>query len=586
MDSQVPASSFFDALYKGIGGGFIEIRPLLDSSDPRKKSDEGRRLEAEARKFFAVEKQGPEKAAAYCMALSGFHVYFGVGLRAKPGSGGKDNIGCVPCAFADVDFKHIPKEAAIERLKKLPFKPSIIVLSGNGVHVYWLFDYPVFQSKLPILEELNRSLLKACGAQVGTQDSSRILRVPQTANIKAEYPDPKPLSQVVRFDPSCRHGFEAMVAHFRIPPPSAPPSEASPASGGGVPSPAPTPPPPPGGETVDVQALPVNDSTKRIIREGLPAYIQYRKETDPPGKFEERQRENQLSRSEADAHVVSQLLAAGLTDPQIYAVFRDEKNHIGEKYRERRDGDKYLGVTIQKMKAFRADHPRTSPGTAAERVGRSVDHRFRDHDFEVTKIVKIDYQSPIYLVTTAVPATGECCTTKCTDEELDSFVKFRKRHLIQQNKFPPPLKQPAWESLVNGAQFEVQKVEEEIATVDAEINEALDEWLSQAQPEVTEASIQYFPAIDHEVEKTYLKVKAFMAFLANEKIEVKKRDVIHVVKGRGFKLECKRMGKGVQKLWARPSLNGQLHPTPKAPPPPPAAVTPPAAEPPQEELFQ
>lgn len=551
--SQITPKQFFGALYQGVGGSFIEIRPLLDSSDPRKKTDESQKLEASARRFFAIEKDGPSKSAEYCLSLQGFHVYFGVGLRAKPGKGTKDNVGCVTAAFADVDFKHVPKDQAIANLRALPFKPSIIVLSGNGAHVYWLLSDPVYQSGLSKLEALNRAILSACGAQVGTQDATRILRVPGTANIKPEYPDPKPITQVVLFEPSRRYSLEAMLASLKVnfPPPSASPPEATQASGGEAPIP-----PPAGGDPVELQDLQISDVLRKVVLEGLPAYVAYRKETDTPEKFEKRQKENQLSRSEADAHVVSQLLAAGVEDPQIFLIFRDPRNKVGEKYRERRDGDKYLSVTIQKMKAFRAEHPRAT--NAAERVGRQLDHQFRDDRFEIQKIVKMNYTEPIFLVTTASADVPGPFVTRCSSEDLDCYRKFRHQYLIQNNKFPPPLRQTSWEALVNGVEFEVKKVEEELSSMEAEVRGCLRDWMSQAGTELTEASLQHLPVHDGESEKTYMKLKPFMAYLKSDHIDITKRDVADIIKRHGFSSVMRRVGKTVMRLWE--SSNGQ-HPS-------------------------
>jgi DNA-binding transcriptional regulator YiaG len=60
------------------------------------------------------------------------------------------------------------------------------------------------------------------------------------------------------------------------------------------------------------------------------------------------------SRSELDMAVICELLRNGMDDNQIRDVF--QKYEIGIKYRERRDGDKYLAYSISKARAFMKDN--------------------------------------------------------------------------------------------------------------------------------------------------------------------------------------------------------------------------------------
>ncbi len=84
------------------------------------------------------------------------NVYFGLGLREKGlpenRQGGKAQIVAMPGSSLDIDFRNprahkalnLPKdldEAAI-LLEGLP-PPSAIVLTANGVHVYWFFKVPL-----------------------------------------------------------------------------------------------------------------------------------------------------------------------------------------------------------------------------------------------------------------------------------------------------------------------------------------------------------------------------------------------------------------------------------------------------------
>ena len=83
-------------------------------------------------------------------------IYLGVGLQngdLKYGSRGKvADVVAIPGLWMDVDLKRLssPKDDqvrslddALDLIKSLPWgPPTIIVESGNGFHVYWLFNTP------------------------------------------------------------------------------------------------------------------------------------------------------------------------------------------------------------------------------------------------------------------------------------------------------------------------------------------------------------------------------------------------------------------------------------------------------------
>lgn len=202
----VSAKQFLEALYAGVESGFIEIRPLLDDDDPRKLKPEGRKLQAQMRKWFRWP-DGVLNCVKYVSGLNGgdFHLYFGVALRNKNGGGTKADIACCTAVFADIDFKDIDPEDARKLLAEFPFKPSIIIKSGNGLHVYWLLMEAVEPKDFPKLEAVNRGMLLYMKAQIGPQDASRILRLPGTLNIKKKYPNPKPITTVTWFHPENRY---------------------------------------------------------------------------------------------------------------------------------------------------------------------------------------------------------------------------------------------------------------------------------------------------------------------------------------------------------------------------------------------
>lgn len=111
------------------------------------------------------------------------NIYLGPALR--DGNGGKkENIIGTGCLWADID------KPCLELPKNLP-SPSIIVSSGHGFHLYWLLaKFYKTDTKLSrnLIEGLLRGLAEKCSADISSTDISRLLRVPETLNLKGDVP--------------------------------------------------------------------------------------------------------------------------------------------------------------------------------------------------------------------------------------------------------------------------------------------------------------------------------------------------------------------------------------------------------------
>ncbi len=97
-----------------------------------------------------------------------------------------------------------------------------------------------------------------------------------------------------------------------------------------------------------------------------------------------------------------------------------------------------------------------------------------------------------------------------------------------------------------------------MSTVQGQVEDALDEWLLQAQAEGTNATIQYFPVVKAEDNRVFLKVPALMQFLASQKVEVKKMQVTHALRQMGFKMDTRRFGGPPVKVWTKIMTNGSV----------------------------
>ena len=152
--------------------------------------------------------------------------YLGLGIRRQrpdngSGRGKTDDIIAIPGLWLDLDY-HSPgahkashplppsEDAALSLLDAAPYKPSLIVHSGHGLQIYWLFkELAVFDSN-DDRETFGRlcrgwqSLFQQAGRDRGwhvdsTADLARVLRIPGTRNLKTIEPRPVEVNEANDF---------------------------------------------------------------------------------------------------------------------------------------------------------------------------------------------------------------------------------------------------------------------------------------------------------------------------------------------------------------------------------------------------
>jgi len=210
-------------------------------------------------------------------------VWFTPAYRSKNDPLKKTSVVGTNFLWAEVDkTRHLPQVA---------FKPTIIVDSGHGYHMYWKLETPLLA--VNEIETLNKIVFRATSKGKGESihNANRVLRVPGTMNRKSEDPDSPYFGEeivptkVVAFEP-------ALVYH-----------------------------------SADFHVLSQLDkNTRHLIRTG------------DTRKFD--------TRSERDWEVVVKLLAARASDRLIKLIFASQP--VGDKARE--DGEQYLTTTIENAK--------------------------------------------------------------------------------------------------------------------------------------------------------------------------------------------------------------------------------------------
>ena len=164
---------FFSMLFPG-REGFIELRAIPASQGKRIKRD-----------WIPCREKAHAVSAALSHAQS-HNVFFGVCTRLRYGKGSKTHIGHLTALWADLDEAKLPGglDEAFSRLGGFPLRPSAIIHSGHGLHVYYFLDEPILVSGTVAVVE---AALRALQAELGSDpvhDVTRILRVPGTRNLK------------------------------------------------------------------------------------------------------------------------------------------------------------------------------------------------------------------------------------------------------------------------------------------------------------------------------------------------------------------------------------------------------------------
>lgn len=166
---------------------------------------------------------------ANTFTVSGKNVYFQLGLLSKRTNGNERgkvvDVTGIPGFWMDIDIKndagHKKKElpesidVAMSFLSELPSKPSIIVNSGGGLHVYWLFNHVwlfIDEEERKIAKAkskaFQRSIIQAGKAKGweldNTKSLNQLLRIPGTINYKYDPPQKVCIvqSDTIRYEPN------------------------------------------------------------------------------------------------------------------------------------------------------------------------------------------------------------------------------------------------------------------------------------------------------------------------------------------------------------------------------------------------
>jgi hypothetical protein len=254
------------------------------------------------------------------------HYWFGIAPRWSDTKGTKRECLGLTVVFVDVDYgsaghkkknRWKTRDEAQAAIDAFPIKPSIVVHTGGGFQVYWILSAPfIFENgNCGQVEAIMKGIGPAIGADDGTQDVSRIFRIPGTFNVKTD--ELRPV-EMISCDPALVYDL-ADFAHYAAPALD----QASPQDGP---------------QTTNRDVLKSPEFKK------MPAWLREIIVSGNAAAYND-------DRSKRDHAVIGTLKRAGCNLNIIEAIFREHP--VGDKFREKgNQGRKYLQYSFDKDSAI------------------------------------------------------------------------------------------------------------------------------------------------------------------------------------------------------------------------------------------
>jgi len=269
-------------------------------------------------------------------------------LIPERGKEGRDQD-CVSttCVWADLDYKQAAGGAieVIKRIRGFPLRPSVVVNSGFGQHVYYVFNRHLGVTDLIMWEKTIRALRDALGGDA-VINISRVMRLPGTLNIKQPHPLPCEINEEdsswVRYSvEEVRGAIEEVLSR-----------EHEKAQERGE----------TGGRTdwpwlemelrrrgVPADMREAIESGQRTIRTGVNAG----RSDDESGR---------------DFWIAATLFERGFDEREIRAIFLANPDGCGSKVAQRKHGEDYLDLTLRKARARYEDRKARGELSAERRI--------------------------------------------------------------------------------------------------------------------------------------------------------------------------------------------------------------------------
>lgn len=562
----VTAKEFLRALWGGQSGGVAELTTIT-----KKPATEHHPRSSVIKSFgFAY----PDSLDSLIVAAKnhndkGADVYMGVCLRRSQwelGSRGTEELALSSnVVWLDIDFageghkgKTIDKVTAQRMLHQFKLKPSIVVKTGGGIHVYWLLKEAALGAELHTVKRINKALIKHFSTDP-VADLARILRIPGFPPfLNLKYSPHRPV-EVSWWRPE--HVYALKDFDFLPLEPEPPRFSLVPAAG---PAPAIQQPQQLASPTSEPRVYPnlaisedhvrkVGELLSQIWSKGYLHHIALH----VAGWFANHQ---VVLDSAKRVIAIASDLKSGSTPDRLKDVEDTYKNFtLGKEVTGRTSLEKMIDTwdteaarmagrkTLQDIQKLLPKAPR-----------KKKDHKSLEPDFTIPKIVKFDSRPARYQVTIRKEKEGEKdYVVECELEILTDIKTFRK-HFFQTsiNQFINLIPQPVWERMLSEAPVEVKPAPAE-ASVAGSLTTALDTWLDDKREKPQLGELKTFPGYNDD--KIFFTLEGFKGRLKDRQIKATDREITHVLRDNGWQDDRIWVGPKNPRVWFKALSNGNGH---------------------------
>jgi uncharacterized protein (DUF927 family) len=338
---------FLDFLFAGHKKGFVEFRYFTKGVPPKINDDPD---------FFPLPLD-PMIIDRQVLSRNGRQmVAFGPAPRMKPAekkkAGADADVSEISCIWADLDYDKTPGGVieVVRRVHGLSLRPSIVINSGFGRHVYYAFNEPLHDVQLLDWQEMIIALRDALGGDA-VINASRVMRLPGTLNVKYEPPveteiclddsswTKYSLDEVKNFlynEPKIINGVKSNGNGKKTTGSANGNHNSTAASSNGS-----------GANSIPVSSPSIDTlRDRRVSGKVVEAIITGKHATRTGGNAG--RDDDQSSR---DFWIATSLLEKKFTEEEVKAVFRNHPSGCGSKWANPKHGEKYLETTVAKASA-------------------------------------------------------------------------------------------------------------------------------------------------------------------------------------------------------------------------------------------
>ncbi len=497
------------------------------------------------------------------------NVHMGVCLRREEwpqgGRGTEELALSTHVVWVDLDFEGfghkgrvVKKEDARKLLAEFPLKPSMIVDSGAGIHVYWILREPAVGAEIWRAKKINRALGKYFGGDT-VGDMARVLRVPDTGNFNHDTPKN---SFVSYWHPDRRY----LLDDFDIVP--APVDEAAPQA-----TSEPEAPGQPRTYHLKPQQPMGNPSPAAHEPRPTPTTVLSEEAIRLTGKlfgdiwFDGWRHQMSLC-------VAGWMAFAGVSKECARKIVEGAATHVGgdvqQKLKNVEDTyEKFVaGGEIQGRPSLEIMIKESFPPLSKDKAIKVLDaiqkllprpkgspsRGLIEPDFKILALVKYTSSPPVWTVT--LEKEGQRIVTKT---EHTRFMKYEVfvEDVCDQNTLVPQaaLKNPQWRSMINEARrnglYEEKQAPEELRFGGA-IASGLDEFLGEAHHNPDLGILKKFPG--HDDEYSFFQIETFRSFLKDRGHPFTQNQITEVLKAKGWESKVRRFGKKTPHVWIKALL--------------------------------